>query len=223
MGGKNHQPCKPYIKTSTRMSRHASLAFAKLELANVSLEDLLLSEIDGKTGNIDNILEQLTSSRGSIAQLIDTADKLKDEMVQRDFRDLLTIHPVNLVAIGTALIEANMVNASAWKEVMENARTGGFYKNLAMIRDNALLLAEHTDKLIEQVSLLQQQAKDGSVTQILEENMEGNFKPSFANLYNTWARFQERFIASSLLSTEVYYAFNGYGSLVDIKAQTKIA
>lgn len=223
MGGKNHQPCREYLAISTQMSRCASLAFAQLELANVALEDLLLAEIAGNTGDIGNIEQQLNNSQKSIAQLISTINELEIEMGRRNFRDLFTIRPINLNTLGTALINANMVRLSAWGEVVKNAHSGGFRKNLTMIYNHALLLAKHTDKLTEQVVQLQQQAKDGNVTQVLEENLRGNLKPVFARLYNEWIQFQELFIASSLLSTEVYYAFNNYGSLVDVSAQTVVA
>lgn len=223
MGGKNHQPCRQYLAISTQVSRHASMAFAELELANVALEDLLLAEINGKIGDISSIEQQLGNSRRSITQLINTISELEAEMDRLNFRDLSTIHPVNLDVIGSALIGAGMVHANAWDEVVKNALSGGFRKNLAMIHSHALLLAEHTDKLAEQVIALQQQARDGNVTRVLEENLHGNLKPVFAKLYSAWVRFQELFLASALLSTEVYYAFNNYGSLVDVSTQTATA
>lgn len=229
MGGKNHQPCREYLAISTRMSRYASLAFANLEMANVDLEDLLLTEMEGGIGNINGVKYRLEQSRQNISQLIDTARELRDEMGVRDemgdrnYRDLLTMCSVDLDAIGMALIGAGMVDSTAWDEVVKNARSGGFYANLTMIHERALLLTEHTNKLIEQVVGLRAHAENGNVTSILEENLEGNLKPEFAKLYHAWTRFQELFIASSLLSTEVYYAFNGYGSLVDIAAQKSAA
>jgi hypothetical protein len=64
-----------------------------------------------------------------------------------------------------------------------------------------------------QVSALEGIARKGEVTRTLEENRPGNIKEAFANLYCAWAKFNQDFLASSLLSTELWYAFNGYGSL----------
>lgn len=223
MGGKNHQPCSGYLPISTKMSRYASLAFANLEMANVALEDLLLTEMDGGIGSINGIKYQLEKSQENIFQLIGIAQELGAETERRGYQDLLTIRSVNLDAIGTALIGDNMVDSTSWNEVVKNARLGGFRANLMMIHERSLFLAEHTHKLIDQVADLHAHAEKGNVTLILEKNLNGNLKPEFAKLYHAWTRFQEFFIASSLLSTEVYYAFNGYGSLVDLAAQKSVA
>jgi len=205
------------------MSRFASLAFANLELANVALEDVLLAEMDGEIGDLDGIKSQLALSQKSVSDLVDTIIKLKTEMGQRGFRDLLAIHPVDLDAIGRAFVANNMVSARAWGEVSRNARTGGFNRNIELIHTHAKTLAEYTAQLHKKINKLQGYANNGSVTQVLEENLRDNLKPEFAKLYCVWNRFQEIFLASSLLSTEVYYAFNGFGSLVDVSAQSSVA
>ncbi len=223
MGGKNHQPCREYLPISTRMSRCASLAFAHLELANVALEDLILSEMKGKIGNLSAVKSRLTLSQESVTKLIDTITELEVELNHRDFQDLLTVCSVNLDAIGQAFIANNMVSATAWSQVSKNAREGGFRKNLAFIHESAQALVGYTAELGKKVTGLQKNAEDGVVMQVLEENLHGNLKPEFAKLYCAWSRFQEVFLASALLSTEVYYAFNGYGSLMDISAQSSVA
>lgn len=223
MGGKNHQPCRQYLAISTQMSRHASMAFAQLELSNVALEDLLLAELDGKTGEIDGIVQQLSGSQKSLAQLIGTIDELESKMNELNFQDLFTLRSVSIDAIGHALVDAKMVHVGVWNEIVMNARSGGFRKNLAVIRSQALSLSEHTDKLSTQVVALEQHAKDGNVTHVLEENLHGNLKPVFAQLYTAWSCFQNFFLASSLFSTEVYYAFNNYGSLVNVSVQKAAA
>lgn len=223
MGGKNHQPCRQYLFTSTQMSRYASLAFAHLEMANVALEDLLLMEMSSMKGDISNVQNQLENSRQNIIQLSDTAQRLRDEMNHRDYRDLITICPVDLDAIGAAFIKDGLVNADVWHKIAKNARSGGFHVNLTMIYEQALSLAEYTDKLSERVEGLRKHAEDGTVTRVLEENLSGNLKFEFAKLYNAWIRFQAYFLASSLLSTEVHYAFSGYDPLVSVATQTSAA
>lgn len=223
MGGINHQPCKHFLVTSTRMSRFSSLAFAHFELSNVALEDLLLAELRGNVGSIEKAVNYMEISLQNIAQLTATIKKLKEEMVREEYQDLLKIRPINLDAVGASLIDAGMVDKSAWKTVSQNALGGGFYKNLAMFQEQSVALGEYTDRLIEKMKNLREPAKKGSVTDILEKNLDGNLKPEFAKLYNAWRQFQSFFLASSMLSTEVYYAFNRYGSLTNRAAQSEVA
>ncbi len=82
-------------------------------------------------------------------------------------------------------------------------------------------LEVNTQSLITKISALNDAAQKGEVNLVLEENRPGNIKESFACLYTAWAKFQQDFLASSLLSTELWYAFNGYGSLVGREAQLK--
>ncbi len=223
MGGINHQPCKHFLATSTQMSRFASLAFAHFELSNVALEDLLLAELKGDIGSIEKAVDSLDISRQNVAQLVATIQGLKEEMDREEYQDLLAIHPINLNAVGASMIDAGMVEASAWNTVSKNALSGGFYKNLAVFQGQAIALVEHTDRLIDRMKNLREPAKNGAVTDILEKNLSGNLKPEFAKLYNAWGQFHSFFLASSLLSTEVYYAFNRYGSLTDQAVQSAVA
>lgn len=223
MGGINHQPCKHFLVTSTRMSRFTSLAFAHFELSNVALEDLLLAELRGDIGSIEKAVDYLEISRQNIAQLTATINGLKEEMDREEYQDLLEIRPINLGAVGASLVDAGMVDRNAWETVSKNALSGGFYKNLAMFQGQSTTLERYTDQLIEKMKNLREHAKGGSVTDILEKNLDGNLKPEFAKLYNAWGQFQSLFLASSMLSTEVYYAFNRYGSLTNQAAQSEVA
>jgi len=47
MGAKNHQPCNEYLPDSIKLSRSLSLARVEMEMANIHLEDLLLTELRG--------------------------------------------------------------------------------------------------------------------------------------------------------------------------------
>jgi len=209
MDHRNHQ----HLLTSTQMSRFASLAFAHLELANVALENILLAEMDGKIGDLDGVKSQLTLSQKTISDLVGTILKLKTEVNQRGC-DLLAVHPAYLDVMGRAFVANNMVSASAWGKVSRNARSGGLTLNIELIHTHAKLLEEYTAQLHKKINKLQGYANNGSVTKVLEENLRDNFKPEFAKLYCEWNRFQEIFLASSLLSTEVYYTSNGFDSLV---------
>lgn len=223
MGGMNHQPCKHFLVTSTRMSRFASLAFAHFELSNVALEDLLLAELKGDIGSIEKAVDCLEISRQNITQLVATIKDLEEKMDREEYQDLLEVRPINLDAVGASLVDAGMVEESAWKTVSKNALSGGFYKNLAVFQEQSTTLGRYTDRLIEKMKNLREPARNGSVTDILEKNLDGNLKPEFAKLYNAWGQFQSFFLASSMLSTEVYYAFNRYGSLTNRVVQSEVA
>ena len=68
--------------------------------------------------------------------------------------------------------------------------------------------------LIGQVAALSGHSTGGGIHVMLEENRRGNIKVAFAQLYCAWAAFQQFFLASSMSSTEQWYVYMGYGSLV---------
>jgi len=61
------------------------------------------------------------------------------------------------------------------------------------------------------------------LTDILEKNQPGNIKLLFETLYISWMNFNHLFVASSLLSTALWYQANNCSSLINhtdmIKAQ----
>ena len=213
MGGQNHQPCRKYLAISTFMSRAASLAFAELQLANVSLEDLLLAELNGNTDTVDDILIHLQSSSTHLESLQDTVQELRAEMDIQGYQDLPSIHRINLEAIGVSFAEAGAVNDKAWAEVSERMKKCTFYAILSDFADSASVLLNQTKVLNQKIASLQSHAINGNVLDVVEKNHQDNFKVEFARLYTSWNKFQMKFLASALLSTEVYYAFNDYGTL----------
>jgi hypothetical protein len=197
------------------MSRHANLALAQLELANVALEDLLLAELKGDVGDLNQVQNQLCGSRASVSRLIASIDDLTTEMDNQNFRDVYVDHLINLNVVGKAFARSGMVSTESWAKVVQNVQTHGFRKNLASIREQAALIAECTDALTQKIYNLREAASQGSVTKVLEENLDGNLKVEFAQLYQAWIKFQGFSLASSLLSSEIHYASEGYGSLLE--------
>ncbi len=213
MGGINHQPCRHYLPQSTKLSRSMSRARADFEKANIALEDLILAELDGSRGDSSQIKISLSCSHDSLQEMLRDVDALSCRMDELRFTDLPTLRSVDWDEVGTRFATRGMVNRQSWEEVIALATTGGFRLVLSTIRTQIEDLDLHTCLLLDQVSLWVMVTGD-NLHSILEENLPGNFKAQFASVYSRWAAFQQFFLASSLCSTEQWYVFMGYGSLV---------
>ncbi len=222
MGGKNHQPCRGYLENSTKMSRNLSVAHAELELGNVALEDLLLSELCGKKGGINPFVDRLRSSAVALSAALGSVDALRQQMVSNDFVDLPTLQSADLSAIGSAFVERGMVHRSAWDAVAQIMREKGFFGILPHFGAGISRLHGQTLLLAEKASALHPAAAAGEVTNVLEENRTGNIKVEFANLYSSWSDFNQLFLASSMLSTELWYLHTKRDSLC-ADADSKVA
>lgn len=220
MGGKNHQPCDRYLGNSTRLSRALSVAQAELELGNVALEDLILAELDGDRGTIVAILSRLNLSRNALVGAREVCADLRQQMDEAGFEDLPTLQRLNLEAIGANLATQGCVAQNAWNRIAHKMRAQGFSGVLAYFDARIDALAQKTATLIHQIEGLSTAVERGEVHLVVEENRPGNFKNAFAELYTAWASFSEEFLASSLLSTELWYAHNGRGSLCDREVRT---
>lgn len=223
MGGRNHQPCGVYLPESTRVSRELSIAHAQCELANVSLEDLILAELDGGHGETRIIVEHLSASANALANADKLVDELEAKMDKNDFIDLPTLRVINLDAIGTNFVERGLTSFDDWRVIVSIMRTNGFRSMLGRFRVGIAELRRLTQQLQEEIARLDKAAKCGETHLVLEENRVGNIKPTFTRLYTSWGRFNSLFLASSLLSTEVWYAFRGYGSLAESTSQVRVA
>lgn len=214
MGGKNHQPCGAYLQNSTRMSMSMSLAFMALERGNVFLEKMILTELDGKTGDVENITQALDESVQNLIAMRDDIKVLRAQMDSMDYTDLPTLSTMNLTLLGKSLAaDATHQDYAAWTRASEVYERGGFSEMLMEFDSYIDQIEQDTKMLAEQISALQSKAETGEMHMVLEGNQEGNFRPTFARLYTTWALFQQIFLASSLISTESWYQFNNYGSL----------
>lgn len=228
MGGINHQPCnKPntsYLKFSTRMSRALSVAKSELELANINLEDVLLAELDGATGgSISKISLHLQRSSLALSQMQSEISSLRKDMQNNKFQDLPSLHTANLEVLGRDFDALGIIDKTAWDFVSKTMRHDGFYGMLAFFERETNQLDTHTIHLIEAISSSEDIVAEGTLNLVLEKNRPGNFKVEFARLYSAWLEFQQVFLASSMLSTELWYRYQGVGSLRNKSRSARVA
>lgn len=221
MGGKNHQPCSGYLKNSTRLSRHLSLAIIALETANVKLEDLILDELEDRVGSTDAIITGLKNSMSELDRMMEASTALRLQMDENGFEDLPSLRSIDLTVIGRSLNESGRVDATAWSEAATIMNKQGFYGMLDTFDAQIKELKRRTSDLIDLITAID--SSSGEVHRILEENRHGNIRPTFAEVYTAWGTFNALFLASSLISTELWYSFNNYGSLTDDAANRQIA
>lgn len=214
MGGINHQPCGEYLVKSTELSRALSLANARLNLGNVALEDLLLVELKGSPGTIDEIIVNLDGSLQALASAQQAVTGLRQQMDEIGYIDLPPLTTLDWEMIGESMIRQGQSDHQAWNVALKTIRTGGFYRMVDLFEARISQLISETSILRDQIKALETVARDGKVNLVLEENRNGNIRPQFACLYTSWTSFSQVFLASSLISTEIWYAFNRNGSLV---------
>lgn len=215
MGGKNHQPCGSYLVNSTLLSRSTSQGAINLQKANIALEDLILDELCGRCGDFDSIVKSLKETIDSFIEVTDRLDDLHKQMRENHFKDLPSLHVLNLSVLGNSLAIQGIVSSSAWDEVQSIMEKKGFYGIIELFRTRVLYLRNLSQDLLQAVLCLESDAKNGVIERVLEENRRGNIKVPFAKLFTEWSYFEQIFLASSMLSTELYYQYNNYGSLVD--------
>jgi hypothetical protein len=214
MGGKNHQPCRDYLTESTKLSRSMSLAHSSLELANVALEDILLAELAGGKGAFDPFAHHLSVSLDRLGEAAEDVVSLRRKMEERHFADLPSRDAIDFDALGAKFAARGVVADAAWRQVIERLKEGGFRAVLTEIEARLAVLAELTRTLTEGVASLRGAVAAGEANVVLEENQPGSIKFAFARLYTAWAQFEQYFLASSMASTEQWYVFMGYGSLL---------
>jgi hypothetical protein len=78
-------------------------------------------------------------------------------------------------------------------------------------------ISAKTEQVIGLVANLDAIAETAQVNLVLEENSDANIKVEFFQLYTLWCKFNAEFVASSVLSTELWYLDNGYGTLFEKK------
>jgi hypothetical protein len=216
MGGMNHQPCRKYLRNSTKISRSLSFARAKFELANVALEDIILNELGLRNPqSVETMLNYLDESRGEIVSAKAGMLELKKQMDNESYVDLPPYRTIDLQALGHAMADEELVDIEAWNDVVKLGKSEGFYGVLAEFVVRADNLRALTDSLIGKTDGLAKLASACSVEEALESNTAESIKREFAMLYSEWNFVCSRFLASSLLSTEVWYRFNGLGSLLN--------
>lgn len=220
MGGINHQPCNrpktQYLRFSTLMSRALSNARAQLELSNVRLEDILLREMGYPQGDgtVNSVLVGLNESCDSIRVLITEISNLRGNMKQNDYEDLHLVLGIKVADVVDGLAGRNLATPESLNSVAETMDAGGFYQMLDRLNTGAESLLELTAALVAKFDGLSSKEPDYRITAVLERNLSGNIKVEFANLYSAWNSFQELFLASSMVSTEIWYRYSQVGSLL---------
>ncbi len=224
MGGKNHQPCGRYLKNSTLMSRSMSLAMSSLELANVALEDVILAELSGSTGNTTPILLQLDESMNHLSDMQDASRALADQMEVEDYVDLPPMKSIDMAGFGREMRAAGLHRSEAsWLTISTLMQKSGFEQTLRHHNDTIVRIMGLTHDLKSHIVNTGQTAEVGQLTAELEQNKALNFKAEFARVYTAWAEFQQEFLASSIVSTEVWYRFNKTGSLLELNRGVRAA
>ncbi len=216
MGGKNHQPCRIYLVNSTKLSRAMSLAFISIELANVSLENTILEELNEGRGDISPILVHLKQSKHNLQEMKVVLTDLCQQMTEESFQDLPTLKSVNPNTLGILAKQEGIHRSEQdWKDVATIMQEQGFWGITSAFKIKIDELCDLTEALHTKVATCSIPAKEGVLHLVLEENGKMNFKHEFACLYTAWAEFQQFFLASSLISTELWYQFNGLGSIIN--------
>ncbi|MDP2812441.1 MAG: hypothetical protein Q8O32_01990 [bacterium] len=190
------------------------MAYAYVELGNVALEDVLLAEFANECSPLSAVCDHLVSSDASLRQALTDCQELRDLMGALCYRDLPTLQELDLVELGHQFASRGMLRQQSWGHVCQIMTDGGFYKMLDYFEEMIRSLRLKTEALRQQVNLLEQPAQLGEVNLVLEENREGNIRLAFAELYTLWGSFSQDFLASSLLSTELWYAHDSRPSMV---------
>lgn len=215
MGGINHQPCRHYLAESTKLSLDLSQARSAFEQANVCLEQILLAELSGTRGVGTQMVEHLVRSRHFLGEAKLDIGALRRKLDENHFVDLPSISRIDFEMLGYQFVAAGMVSTDAWRVISGLAISGGFRMTLEHIERQLGVLTNHLDQLDSQVRHLDENIRAGGVSAILEENLPGNIRVAFAKTYCQWSVFMQEFLASALCSTEQWYVFMGYGSLLE--------
>ncbi len=220
MGGVNHQPCNRYLPDSTRLSRALSLGRISFESANVALEDHILGELEeGSSGSMTDVLRHLQSSGKNLEEMKIHLSSIRSVLHAEGGWEPPTVDTIDWNQVGIILVGLNAVDAIAWGRMTEVRTRGGFdaiIENYLKQIDN---LVELNSDVHREMQLLESVALRGQLSEAVEENRAGNFKIAFANLYHSWASFQQDFLASVLLSTESWYRWTNVGSMIEMPPQ----
>ena len=227
MGGKNHQPCNrpqtQYLLFSTMMSKCVSQSYLYLEQSNIHLEDLLIAELRGGNGSVIPMSNSLRDSIKSLHEVSSSISSLKNEMKRAQYKDLPSFHTFDVDEVGLVFSEMGIVDKTSFEKIASIMQKGTFFEVLNFFEENTQGLIECTELLLAGIDGLSSYAELGKVNLVLEENKEGNIKIAFAKLYVAWDIFNRHFLASSMLSTHLWYTFIGCDSLMGGNSQAKTA
>ncbi|MEI8339614.1 MAG: hypothetical protein WCF94_03030 [bacterium] len=159
------------------------------------------------------LIKRLHASCDHIQKALVDCEKLRQKMKDNNFVDLPTLATANLNEIGNNLVQMGMVSESHWTHVSGVMEKGGFRSVLTFFEQGLNDLLSKTRILITSIEEIKTQMESGLTNVIMEENREGNIKIAFAVLYQTWNNFEQHFMASSMLSTELWYRHKNHSSI----------
>ncbi len=191
----------------------------------IAYEDLLLSELRGVAdpNALSEFSSFLSASHRSLEECDGHINALREELDRCNYTDLPTIHSINLQSLGDEMVRVGLLEEDAWNDVTSLMKAGTFYSLLGLFSTSVLSLIQLTIDLQSRVVENKESAARGELNLVLEQNRPGNFKVEFARLYTAWGKFHRIFLASSMLSTELWYAYTLRGSLLDSGEQVQVA
>ena len=222
MGGINHQPCGKYLGPSTRMSKAFSLARAHFEHSNVALEDALISEIESGIGNVSALQKAITFIDNSIIELgiaVECSVELEQKMVEYGYKPwpsfALFQTEEKMIALGQDLATAGLLQMDSFKPIALPQLEQGFWATLHLLRDQFVALKEMESDLRDKILPALKVAAAGRLANELEDNGELSFRGSFMRAYAKWNKSHDMFLASAVLSTELWFRSISKGSLLN--------
>lgn len=229
MGGINHQPCRNYLAQSTVLSALVCASRLRLEDANIHLEKALLSELEQHRGNPGEFTSALTALDGSIKGADDTITalgKLEQDMRDTNYQPWPAFARFNtadkLMGLGKDLAVKGLIDLVAFEAIALPQLDGGFYATIALLR---IELQQVRQRMVELRSAMGDSvmlAEQGMLADELETNGELSFRGKFMMVYQAWNRLYSMFLASAVLSTELWFLSSGAGSLLDDKKDLRL-
>lgn len=213
MGGQNHQPCREFLANSTRLSRAVSWVGVSLDAFNIQLEDEILENLDGKQVTLDRLWACANELKLKVHLVHEAFSVLSLQMDERYYVDLPSANGFDYKDFGSKVSAVGMVGQVAFQRIATQYMAGGFRSALAFMRSEAVAFESRVSAMMTMVEFLASE-KIVDIAAEFESNGIGNIRGPFAQMYTAWHSFQQTFLASSLISTEIFYLSEGYGSLL---------
>jgi hypothetical protein len=228
MGGINHQPTKGQMVFSTMLSQYFTGSLAKLMLANYELEHALLSEFDGAPPTrivflIDRARRELADSKQLLVNAIDAIDYLVAQMGKLEYVDPSRSMVSDYKSLGNDLSQQGLIplNEQIWYMISQVRQKEAFFGVCRLFRERFLDLITQTEDLEAMFDLARRYAEDGMLIPAVDENRIP-FRQSFFQLLTKVIETLTMFLHSAVMSTEMYYRQEGYGSLISKQQEAMV-
>jgi hypothetical protein len=163
--------------------------------------------------SITTILSFLENAKADLAKAQASATQMRGTLLTSNFIDCKEEKVLN--SIIEDLCTKRMLNPYYAKMVKKDRCVGGFLTCLEKIRRWTKETSKLVNKLVVALERLQQalQSSDEKMFCHLEFNSHLNIKPAFAQLYVKLGDLNGYFLASAIISTELFYEVAGLGVL----------